>query len=657
VSRHPVPRKVFSRRLRFATVVVGTALLLAEAASAQIVIELDPELLREQALLMQVGGRKEEVMQARNEIVSLWFQHRLHLQEKRLEDADQALEDIKELSHTAMVDESPLLAQALLYEGYMFYEIGNAEAALHAFDQALDFNPALYMAHLGKAHVYFRKNPYNLFAYTMEALRALSGRLQNFWSAYYLASNVFIVLYVAVGIWALATMAVGVLRNMRLVYHETKEKCRRVLPPGASVLLAGGIVFLPAFLWLGPLWLVLFWAVLFWRYFNVVERIATGALLVVLGCFVPTLGVVKHLTLTATDPYVHSSISALTGNFDVSRIKFLRELLEQDPDNPWLAFTLGMLYKNGGFSDEARRHFEHATELDPDFTQAHINIGNVRFQSQEPGEAIHHYKIANEIMPTALAYYNMYQVYNSMFKFTEAEDALDQATLLDSSKVAAYAQRKGTSSQELVVDANPESRDLFSQFLRVRSPAGGGQQAASAAFTGASFLNLFMLLALGTAAAIALYATLNRLSPTARSCIKCGRPYCDQCRVGLESETYCSQCAHLFIKKEGVSPTIRSRKMYEAERYQHRQHMLRFALNLLIPGGGALYVGAFGKGVTLLVFWSVGAAIVAARPWFLSDPMALVAALQIPPLYAGAAVMALPWLAANPWSWLAGSEE
>jgi hypothetical protein len=70
--------------------------------------------------------------------------------------------------------------------------------------------------------------------------------------------------------------------------------------------------------------------------------------------------------------------------------------------------------------------------------------------------------------------------------------------------------------------------------------------------------------------------------------------------------------------------------MYESERYQRRQRMLRFALNLLIPGGSALYVGAFGKGVTLLVFWSVGAAMIAARPWFLSDPMALVAALQIP---------------------------
>ncbi len=657
MSRNPVPRKAFSRRLRFATVAVGAALLLAEAASAQIVIELDPELLREQALLMQVGGRKEEVMQARNEIVSLWFQHRLHLQEGRLEDADHALESIKELSHTAMVDESPLLAQALLYEGYMFYEIGNAEAALHAFDRALDFNPTLYMAHLGKAHVHFRQNPYNPFAYAMEALRALSGRLQNFWSAYYLASNTLIALYVAVGIWALATMAVGVLRNIRLVYHEAKEKCRRILPPGAAVLLAGGIVFLPAFLWLGPLWLTLFWAVLFWRYFNVVERIATGAFLVVLGCLVPALGLVKHLTLTATDPYVHSSISALAGNFDSSRIKFLRELSEQDPDNPWLAFTLGMLYKNGGFSDEAKRHFEHAIEIDPDFLQAHINIGNVRFQAQEPGEAIRHYKMANEVVPTALAYYNMHQVYNSMFKFTEAEDALDQATLLDNSKVAAYAQQRSTNPQDLVVDAHPESRDLFSQFLRVRHPAGDGQQAASEAVTGTSFLNLFMLLALGTAAAIALYTTLNHLSPEARSCIKCGRPYCDQCRVGLESETYCSQCAHLFIKKEGVSPTIRSRKMYEAERYQRRQRMLRFGLNLLIPGSGSLYVGAFGNGVTLIVLWSVGAAIIVARPWFLSDPTALVAALQIPPLYAGAAVMALPWLAANPWSWLAGSEE
>jgi hypothetical protein len=49
--------------------------------------------------------------------------------------------------------------------------------------------------------------------------------------------------------------------------------------------------------------------------------------------------------------------------------------------------------------------------------------------------------------------------------------------------------------------------------------------------------------------------------------------------------------------------------------------------------------------------------MIAARPWFLSDPMALVAALQIPTLYVGAAVMALPWLVANPWSWLAGSEE
>jgi tetratricopeptide (TPR) repeat protein len=625
------------------------ALGAAAGADAEQVFEIDPSLLSEH-MQEQQGGRAQEVARARNEIISMWFRYRHHIERNDLTRANEALEEIRQYSRKAMVDESHRLGLALLYQGYQFYEVHQDDMALDALDKALSFAPYLYPAHEGKARIFFRRNPYNPFPWLVEGVRSLRARFNYFWSTYNAVSNSMSALFAAIGIFAAAMMAMGVMRNLRLAYHEMMEQWRRILPYDLALLLGGGVLFLPSFLWLGPLWYIPLWAILFWGYFNFSEKAGTAAFLLWLACLAPALSFGKHLTLIPGDPYLRASVSAASGQFDETRVAYLKEMLQKDPYNPFLSFVLGTLYQNGGYADEAKQHYAQAIEQKPDYVEAYINLGNLYFNLQEPYEAIRLYKKSIEFRPTALAYHNMSRAYTSVFDFPNANDALEQASSLRPEETSVYS-----TMREGMPDAKIEMADLRRQFFET-SRSGLGE-AASAAFSWSNFLNPLSFLALGSLATIGVFAFLRRRAVRARACVKCGRIFCDRCRAGLETESYCSQCSHIFIRKDGVSPSVRSRKTYEMQRYARRKRIFYHLINVLIPGGGQLYLGRQAYGFFALSVWALGVATILAREWTLNDTFAIVSAFNVVSGFLGWTAAALAWLIANPLGWVFGQAE
>ena len=77
------------------------------------------------------------------------------------------------------------------------------------------------------------------------------------------------------------------------------------------------------------------------------------------------------------------------------------------------------------------------------------------------------------------------------------------------------------------------------------------------------------------------------------------------CQPGAEVSVYCTQCTHLYIKKDGVAPDVRVRKLKEVERHTAVVGWVSRLLNLVVPGLGNVFAGHLGVGLILLALWSL----------------------------------------------------
>lgn len=72
---------------------------------------------------------------------------------------------------------------------------------------------------------------------------------------------------------------------------------------------------------------------------------------------------------------------------NASRSDMFRKLLERDPRNPMVLYSLGNeLFKEGHYG-EARDHFKHAIENKPDYSVAYRMLGRAHFELHEDTDA------------------------------------------------------------------------------------------------------------------------------------------------------------------------------------------------------------------------------------------------------------------------------
>jgi tetratricopeptide (TPR) repeat protein len=69
-----------------------------------------------------------------------------------------------------------------------------------------------------------------------------------------------------------------------------------------------------------------------------------------------------------------------------------REAIALDPDFADAHCNLGAVYYNRGERDEARRHFERCLRLDPGHVEAHFNLANLLEEEGCNEMALHHYR-------------------------------------------------------------------------------------------------------------------------------------------------------------------------------------------------------------------------------------------------------------------------
>jgi hypothetical protein len=101
----------------------------------------------------------------------------------------------------------------------------------------------------------------------------------------------------------------------------------------------------------------------------------------------------------------------------------------------------------------------------------------------------------------------------------------------------------------------------------------------------------------------------------AGACIKCGRTYCPRCKSAHESATFCTQCIHIYLKRDGVSMATKRAKLVEVSGHQEGVLTRNRWLATFLPGSAHFIEGRTAAGTigTFVFLFFVSLALLSGR--------------------------------------------
>lgn len=409
-------------------------------------------------------------------------------------------------------------------------------------------------------------------------------------------SDMFVVLVLAIALTGMVFAIALFVRYGKTMAHDFREILGARIRGGSVSVLAFALLFLPIFVWLGPIWLIFYWFVIFFGYANGVERVLILLLALMLAAAPIALDLTSTWIAAVDSPVMMSAISSEEGSYRPDALRRLQELVNIVPDDPILHLLLGNLYLQDGNEQQATQHYRRSLEL-KDSAGAHVNLGNLHFFNNDFPAAISEYQRAEELDKNlAIAFYNHSMASGETYKFDEQAQKLDQAKRIDRSSIEKIS--SNPSAQKVVMYRPP-----LSQAWTVATAVARRGAARTLFGNWAWFDPLVSARNPITAAGVLAFVLApilflkRRRAGFAGSCIKCGRTFCHRCKSARESATYCTQCIHIYLKRDGVSLDTKRTKLEEVS--DHQAGMLRrnklFAF--FLPGSAQLIEGRTSSGL------------------------------------------------------------
>jgi len=427
-------------------------------------------------------------------------------------------------------------------------------------------------------------------------------------------SDFLIVALAAIALTSIVFAIALFVRYGRSMAHDFREILGKRIHGGSVTVLAFALLFLPIFVWLGPMWLLLYWFVIFFAYAGAIERVLIIVLALIIAALPIALDLNAHWIAGVDGPVVLSAIASEEQSYYPEALHRLQDVVTVAPDSSMLRLLLGNLELQDGNEAEAASQYRRSLEL-RDTAGAHVNLGNLHFLDNDFPAAIIEYSRAEELDPRlAIAFYNHSIASGETYKFDDQAKELDQAKKIDRNSIERIM--SNPSGMKIVMYRPPIS-EAWDTSARI-SKSG----AARALFGNYSVFDPLVsarnpMTIAGLLAAIfaPLILVKRRRHGVAGSCIKCGRTFCPRCKSARESATYCTQCIHIYLKRDGVSAATKRTKLEEVG--QHQTGMLRRnkLIATFLPGSAQLLEGRTIAGVTglFVFFFSICLALLIGR--------------------------------------------
>lgn len=417
-------------------------------------------------------------------------------------------------------------------------------------------------------------------------------------------ADLVVVLALALALTAIVFAIALFIRYGKSMAHDFREILGTKLRGGSVSVLAFALLFLPVFLWLGPVWLIFYWFIIFFGYANKRER----AGIIILGLLVAALPVVVDAAATSAamvdGPVVMAAISSAEQSYRPEALRRLQDLLAIVPDNPLLHILVGNLYVFEGNEQQAAEHYRRAIAIN-DPAGAHVNLGNLHFVQNDYSAAITEYGRAEKRDPKmAIAFYNDSVASGETYRFDQQGQKLELAKQIDRSFIEQLSQNP---SAQKIAMYHPPLGDAW-----VAASAVARQGTARSIFGNYTWFDPMDSaknpITGGALAAVILAVAISfKRSRTglAGSCIKCGRTFCHRCKSARESSTYCTQCIHIYLKRDGVALATKRAKLEEVSDHQAGMQRRNRIFATFLPGSAQMLEGRTVAGIFGVLLFAV----------------------------------------------------
>lgn len=580
---------------------VSTAALPARAQPPQgsIGLHLNPDAVRQ-----QMTSSHEELVDVNNQSTITKYLQAFTAATSQ-EDRQQIVSELTDYCIQRGLRPSPDVAELFLSLAMDARAQGKTDEFARLCQTASSFDPGHPAVHLAAAAAIRQRGGVLSGQFLYEGVAAFITAFKNIETRWVALSNFALWLRVT------AYLVLAVMALLLLVKYQgqLRHDVREWLGGSESGLvnLAGFVVlFLPSLLFLAGYWWIIYWAGVFMIYARWPERIATtAAVLLLVGSGSLSLYSQQQMYLAQSPPNV-SNVRCYANRIGVGTDAYLSAHVGvADPLNRPYAFLLASRYLLHGSYLKAESTYQPLLAEQSSDAEICNNLGCIYFYENRYQEAIQQFSKAINYKPSlASAYLNRSLAENKLFDFSGAKDDQDRARKLDPDLLEANSSRQnedwGPVPSWLSLDS---TRDMALKLEGTRAGSLTGPVRLGTTPVGLVLRPPFSLWALLFLFGFLGFATLRKTGFFARACLKCGRPFCSRCKTSLEFESFCSQCVHLYIKQDGVSPEARLKKNYEVEEYNRVQRIQRAIFSLCCPGAGHLMEGRPFSALFLMIFW------------------------------------------------------
>lgn len=415
------------------------------------------------------------------------------------------------------------------------------------------------------------------------------------------------VLLLGLAVWTLMLIRTVLAR----LWHDLSETGSTLkLGPNAPVFAVVAIA-LPLFAAGDPVWLLLWVFALGWAYLPPMQKLQ-GVGVFILVALTPYLMASSFNQMTHRRNPIYEATSALQERrLAPGALEDLIALASDFADQPDYFRLLGDAFRQQGLYDSASWAYREGLRLAPESGRLAIALGTIDYLQGDFNAALQAFDVARETgVDPVVAYYNLSLTLSQTYHFRESEEAMLAARAADSARLQALTAE--LDQQQLIVprfskedaDALVASEDPVTLLNRGLLPPPLERERT-----------ILHPLAIGAVLALVIaighFLLREHLGGLASACIKCGRAFCHRCKLSRESQSYCTQCVNIFLRKDMVAIEAQVSKRKQVARHNRLRTFERRLFDLVLPGTGLASVGrpALGALLSLCVLVSASVAL------------------------------------------------
>ncbi|HVN74699.1 MAG TPA: hypothetical protein VMT19_00160 [Thermoanaerobaculaceae bacterium] len=414
-------------------------------------------------------------------------------------------------------------------------------------------------------------------------------------------------LLAAFAIWAV----VAVRRAFPRLWHDLAEIGALWRMGSNGVVLAVLLLALPMFAGGDPVWLALWVFALAWAYLPVGQRVI-GALGLLVVAASPTLIEAGFASMTHPPNVVLQATEVLADQrYEpqvLEELKALDDVLGDDPDFRRL---VGDCYRLFGLYDQAVVSYREGLRVSPRNPALSLALGTVQYLEADYNAALQAFQTARDAgYEPYVANYDLSLTYAQTYHFKESDEAMAVARQAGERRVQSVPRGRDrdiilpafTRDEAVAMLGRKDALLLLNRGLM--QPPANRERTVMHPLTIGGMLALFL--------AVAHLLVRQHVGGFATACLKCGRPFCHRCKLSNESQSYCTQCINIFLKKDMVGIDAQLAKRQQLARRQRWLGFERRLADLVLPGLGLSWAGrpVLGWLLALVAFLAASAAFV-----------------------------------------------